>query len=107
LRRKDVSESYQTRDEFYSYGRATLKEISSLHAFNPIKWWDNNQSVYGALCLRAFDTLSIPEIATECERIFNSAKKLIIPERSALSDAAIEASERLKACWGQGLIRRD
>jgi hypothetical protein len=83
------------------------KEISSLHSFNPIEWWDSNQSVYGILCLWVFDTLSIPAMATECERTFSSAKKLITPERNALSDAAIEANERLKAWWDQGLIARD
>ena len=35
---KTASELYQIRDEFYSYGRATPKEFSSLHAFNPIEW---------------------------------------------------------------------
>ena len=104
---KDISESYQTRDEFYSYGRATPKEISSLKAFNPIEWWDSNQSVYGTLCLWAFDTLSILAMATECERTFSSAKKVITPERNALGDATIEASECLKAWWDQGLIMRD
>jgi hypothetical protein len=86
---------------------ATPKEISSLRAFNPIEWWDSNQSVYGTLCLWAFDTLSIPAMATECERTFSSAKKLITPERNALSDDTIEASECLKAWWDQGLITQD
>jgi hypothetical protein len=45
-------------------------------------------------------------MATECERTFISAKKLITPERNALSDATIEASEYLKAWWDQGLITR-
>ena len=63
--------------------------------------------MYGILCLWAFDALSIPAMATECERTFSSAKKLITLERNALSDAAIEANERLKAWWDQGLITRD
>ena len=87
--------------------RRVSKEISSLHAFNPIEWWDSNQPVYGTLCLWAFDTLSIPAMATECERTFSSAKKLITPEHNALSNATIEASECLKAWWDQGLITRD
>jgi hypothetical protein len=56
----------------------------------PIEWWDSNQSAHGALCLWAFDTLSLPAMATECERTFSSAKKLIPPERNALSDTTIE-----------------
>jgi hypothetical protein len=83
------------------------KEISSPHAFNPIEWWDSNQSAHGTLCLWAFDTLSLPAMATECERTFSSAKKLIPPERNALSDTTIEASDCLKAWCDQGLITRD
>ena len=47
--------------------------------------------------LWALDTLSIPAMSAECERVFNSAKKLITPERNALADDTIEACECLKA----------
>jgi hypothetical protein len=43
-------------------------------------------------------------MVTEYKRTFSSAKKLITPERNALSDATIEASECLKAWWDQDLI---
>jgi hypothetical protein len=33
------------------YGRATLKEISTLKAFNLIVWWNDNKTVYRTLCL--------------------------------------------------------
>jgi hypothetical protein len=49
------------------------------------------------LYLWALDTLSIPAMAIECERAFRSAKKLITPERNALADTTIEATEYLKA----------
>jgi hypothetical protein len=98
---------YETRHELHSYDRATSKGILSLQAFNPIELWDSNQSVYGTIYLWALDSLSIPVMVTEYERTFSSAKKLITPERSALSDATIEASECLKAWWDQGLITRD
>ena len=55
--------------------------------------------------LWALDTLSIPAMSAECERVFSSAKKLITPERNALADNTIEACECLKAWWDQGLIR--
>jgi hypothetical protein len=67
----------------------------------------NGYSAILSVTLTAFDTLSIPAMATECERTFRSAEKLITPERSALSDATIEAGECLKAWWDQGLITRD
>ena len=57
LLRKDVSESYQTKDELYDYCKGTPKEISSLHAFKKMKWRYSDQSVYVTLCLWAFDTL--------------------------------------------------
>jgi hypothetical protein len=77
--------------------RRASKEISLLHAFNPIEWWDSNQSMYGTLCLWAFDALFMSAMAIECERTFSSAKKPITPERNAPNDATIEASECLKA----------
>jgi len=55
--------------------------------------------------LYALDILSLPAMSAECERVFSSTKKLIIPERNALTDDTIEASECLKAWWDQGLIR--
>ena len=63
------------------------------------EWWDDNKTVYQTLYLWALDTLSIPAMATECERAFSSAKKLITPERNALADTTIEATECLKAWW--------
>jgi hypothetical protein len=63
--------------------------------------------MYKTLFCWAWDTLFIPAMVTECERAFSSAKKLITPERNALGDDTIEASECLKAWWDQGLITRD
>ena len=45
-------------------------------------------------------------MATECERTFSSAKKLITPDRNALGDDIIEALECLKAWWDNGLVQR-
>jgi hypothetical protein len=36
---------------------------------------------FSTLFQYALDTLSCPAMSTECERVFSSAKKLIIPER--------------------------
>jgi len=54
----------------------------------------------------AFDTLAIPVMSSECEKIFSSAKKLLTPERNALADDIIEATECSKAWWAQGLIQQ-
>ena len=38
-----------------------------------------------------------PAMSTECERVFSSTKKLLIPERNQLAEDIIEACEYLKA----------
>jgi hypothetical protein len=54
----------------------------------------------------ALDTLAIPVMSAECERIFSSTKKLITPERNSLHEQIIEASECSKNWWDQGLIQQ-
>jgi hypothetical protein len=46
-------------------------------------------------------------MSSECERVFSSAKKLLTPERNALADDVIEATECLEAWWAQGFIQQD
>jgi hypothetical protein len=53
------------------------------------------------------DSMPIELVGGRSERAFSSAKKLITPERNALADTTIEATECLKAWWDQGLIHRD
>jgi hypothetical protein len=50
------------------------------------------------------DTLSIPAMSTECERVFSSSKKLLSPQRCRIKEDLIEASECLKAWWDCGMI---
>jgi len=45
----------------------------------------------------ALDTLSIPTISTEYERVFSIAKKFIISMRSLLKVDIIKATKYLKA----------
>jgi hAT family C-terminal dimerisation region len=52
----------------------------------------------------ALDTLSIPAISVECERVFSSAKKLLTPARNNLQEDIIEATECLKAWWDKEII---
>jgi hypothetical protein len=44
-------------------------------------------------------------MSAECERVFRSTKKPIIPERNRLAEEIIEASECLKNWWDRGLIQ--
>jgi hypothetical protein len=45
-------------------------------------------------------------MSAECERVFNSIKKLLTPERSRLAPDIIEASEYLKNWWDRGLVQQ-
>jgi len=85
------------KDDFWGYARGDLIKVTSLEVHNPISWWRDHQWLYPTLSLWAFDTLAIPAMSSECERVFSSAKK-------ALADDIIEATECLKAWWAQGLI---
>ena len=93
------------KDDFRSYVKGNPDKISFLKSYNPINWWRDQRQLYPTISLWALDTLSIPVMSAECERVFSSAKKLIIPERNALTDDTIEACECLKAWWDQGLIK--
>ena len=48
-----------------------------------------------------WDTLAIPAMSAECERIFSSASRLVISLRGSLQDEAIEANECLKSWFIQ------
>jgi hypothetical protein len=61
---------------------------------------------FPSLHLYAFDTLVIPTMSAEYERVFSSTKKLLTPERSRLAPDIIEVSECLKNWWDRGLARQ-
>jgi len=92
-------------DEFTRYNQ-DITPVGNLNTFNPIKWWDDAKTDFPTLHLWAFDTLAIPAMSAECERVFSSAKKLITPERHRLHEQIIEASECLKNWWDRGLIQQ-
>jgi hypothetical protein len=92
-------------NEFTKYNQ-DVTPVSNLTTFNPIKWWDNAKTDFPTLHLWAFDTLVIPAMSAECERVFSSAKKLITPERNRLHKQIIEASECLKNWWDRGLLQQ-
>jgi hypothetical protein len=91
------------QDEFSKYDDAPTR-VHNLNTFNPIKWWDEAKSEFLTLHLWALNTLAIPAMSAECERVFSSAKKLITPKRNRLHEEIIGASECLKNWWDKGLI---
>jgi hypothetical protein len=94
------------RDEFRKYAYTNPTVVTNLKTFNPINWWYDSRFQFPSLHFWAFDTLAIPVMSAECERVFSSAKKLITPERSRLHVEIIEASECLKNWWDYGLIKQ-
>ena len=94
------------RDEFDRYARHEPTSIDNPKTFNPITWWNDSKVAFPSLHLFAWDTLSIPAMSAECERVFSSCKKLITPERNRLAEDIIEASECLKNWWDIGLIHQ-
>jgi len=63
------------------------------------KYW--RYGLCGSTILLAM-TDKIPAMSAECERVFNSTKKFITPERNRLTEEIIETSEYLKNWWDRG-----
>jgi hypothetical protein len=64
---------------------------------NLFLWHVDNMEGYPTLHQMALDTLSIPAMSTECERVFSSTKKLVTPHRCSIKEDLMEATECLKA----------
>jgi hypothetical protein len=84
------------KDEFKNYAHSHPTAIPDHKAFTPISWWNDAKMAFQSLHLYAFDTLAIPTMSAECEKVSSSTKKLITPERNRLAEDIIEASECLK-----------
>ena len=67
--------------------------------FNFIEWWQSQETQYPNLAKFAYDMLSIPGMAAECERVFSGAKRLITQDRNSLKEDVIEANECLRAWY--------
>lgn len=67
-----------------------------------LNWW----ATAGPPELRqmAFDLLSIPAMSAEVERTFSSAKRLLTPDRNALSVESLETYELLRNWWLRDIV---
>jgi hypothetical protein len=81
-------------DEFDRYINASQKKLVKWKEENLFRWWME----YPCVSLRqwAFDTLSIPAMSTEIERVFASSKRTITADRNALSNESFEALQCMK-----------
>jgi hypothetical protein len=76
----------QSQDEWERWASAPHIAVSS-QSSNLFRWHVDNMEGFPTLHQMALDTLSIPAMATECERVFSSAKKLVSPHRCQVSNS--------------------
>jgi hAT family C-terminal dimerisation region len=67
-------------------------------------YWQAQEQAFPKLSKLAYNTLAIPAMSAECERVFSSCKLLITPNRNKLGVDSIEASECLRHGYRNGLI---
>ena len=70
---------------------------------NIYRWWA--QTEHSGLRQWAFDTLSIPAMSAEIERVFSQAKRFITDDGNRLSPASFEALQCLKQWSNQGIYQ--
>jgi hypothetical protein len=103
---QDDLDAFMCPPDFYnpttSATRNKYKEyinIPPTYIENPLKWWGERRDQYPHLSKMAFDLLSIPLMAAECERVFSQAKRFIPDDRSKLKEDIIEAMVVLKGLY--------
>ena len=92
----------EDNDQYTQYVEGQPLWTKSRSDTDLLGWW----STVGPSTLRqmAYDLLSIPATSAEVERVFSSAKKLITPERNALTDDSIEVYEVLRNWWRHDIV---
>src|SRR5271156_404388 len=93
----------QPGDEFQQWVAAPAITVTT-QSSNLFRWHVDNQESFPTLHQMALDTLSIPAISTEYERVFSSTKKFITSMRSLLKADIPKATKYLKASWDCGII---
>jgi hypothetical protein len=93
----------QSQDEWERWVSASPIAVTA-QSSSLFRWHVDNMEDFPTLHQMALDTLSIPAMSTECERVFSSTKKLLSPHRCSIKEDLMEASECLKAWWDCGII---
>jgi hypothetical protein len=109
VRRPNLLEKHLGRvpvegDQFQQYAIGMPTAFVSETDVDLLLWWD--RSAFHQLRQMAFDLLSIPAMSAEVERVFSSAKRLVTPERSSLSDESIEVTELLRYWWVREIVQQ-
>lgn len=69
------------------------------------QWWAGQEGTMPRMAQWAYDTLSIPAMSSECERLFSGAKLTITAQRKSLLPNIIEAVEMMNSWYKRGLVR--
>jgi len=88
-------------DLFDQFVETDVIQLGENESFDPIKYWNDRYHTQRDLAQMALDVLAVPAMSDECERLFSSAKILLSDRRSRLKVDIIEASECLRAWYGQ------
>ncbi|RKK17189.1 hypothetical protein BFJ66_g18002, partial [Fusarium oxysporum f. sp. cepae] len=76
------------RDEVKEYLEEPIYEDEEVE--DPFEWWRQREKDFPRLARMAYDLLSIPSTACECERVFSLAKLLVGTQRHSLQDMTME-----------------
>ncbi|RKK08279.1 hypothetical protein BFJ65_g17024 [Fusarium oxysporum f. sp. cepae] len=76
------------RDEVKEYLEEPIYEDEAVE--DPFEWWRQREKDFPRLARMAYDLLSIPSTACECERVFSLAKLLVGTQRHSLQDLTME-----------------
>ncbi|KAF4341641.1 hypothetical protein FBEOM_4425 [Fusarium beomiforme] len=76
------------RDEVKEYLEEPIYEDEEVE--DPFEWWRQREKDFPRLARMAYDLLSIPSTACECERVFSFAKLLVGTQRHSLQDLTME-----------------
>jgi hAT family C-terminal dimerisation region len=92
-------------DDFqrYTTGGITKLDTTDWKAQNLFQWW--NTCDFTTLRQMAFDTLSVPAMSAELERVFSQSKRTWTDDRNALKTESFEALQCLKQWSLQGLYK--
>jgi hypothetical protein len=88
-------------DDFIRYTEGSIITNIDWKEQNLFQWW--NTCDFVSLRQFAFDTLSIPAMSAELERVFSQSKRTWTDDRNALKPESFEALQCLKQWSLQGL----
>lgn len=89
------------QDEVKQYLEEPVYEDEAVD--DPFEWWRQREKDFPRLARMAFDLLSIPATACECERIFSLAKLFVGTQRHSLQDVTMEMLLCVKF-WRRNLL---